>query len=126
MDTYGVGMKAASAAIHKLNSFELLAVSYLRAAPKEEKKNWGKKKEKSIFRDKLDFIIWHGKANDWILTQTWILHPVPKYTVHNVRTHRSTHTQSDSIRFSYILHQKTQIQFSDAGYPTMSMKREFA
>lgn len=49
MDTYGVGMKAASAAIHKLNSFELLAVSYLRAAPKEEKKKLGKKKRKKAF-----------------------------------------------------------------------------
>lgn len=104
MDKYRVGMKTASAAIYKLNSFELLAVSYLRAAPKEEKKKKkiGKKKEKSIFRDKLGFIIWHGKANDWILTQTWILHPITKYAIHNMRTHKSTHTQSDSIRFSFL------------------------
>jgi len=48
MDMYRLGMKTASAAIHKLNSFKLLAVCYLRAAPKE-KKSGKKKKGKKLF-----------------------------------------------------------------------------
>lgn len=93
MDMYRLGMKTASAAIHKLNSFKLLAVCYLRAAPKEKKSGKKKKKEKSFFRDKLGFIIWHGKANDWILTQTWILHPITIKVYNSQCVHTKTYTR---------------------------------